>query len=345
MFADDLAALAPDAAALGRFMAALATACQRWGLVINTAKTVVQLIGGAAATACEGCGQQHTTQQQPMVLCDGCDRGWHIGCAQPPLAAVPAGEWVCHACANGPGERANVFCPPISVCGQQLSWVQAFRYLGSTFASSGTLSAELACRFQSAAHAFRHLERPVLRQHAISLRARVQLYLTMVTSVLLYGCESWALTRQQLAIHRCRLRMMLGVRRARDISTADLLVRCRAVSVETLIARRQLRWLGHVARMADTRLAKQVLCCTRDGGVRRAGRQPPSLMKTYADLAARYTSRPAVTAALARHHPDLRMADVYPRAYKTWFDLARGSRAAYRRVVDLMTSQPEEGRQ
>jgi hypothetical protein len=348
MFADDLAALAPDAASLGRFMAALATACRRWGLVISTAKTVVQLVGGAAATACEGCGQQHTTQRQPMVLCDGCDRGWHIGCVQPPLAAVPAGEWLCHACANGPGERSNAFCPPVSVCGQQLSWVQAFRYLGSTFASSGTLGAELACRVQAAAHAFRRLERPVLRQHTISLRARVQLYLIMVTSVLLYGCESWALTRQQLAdlevFHRCRLRMMLGVRRARDISTADLLARCKVVSVATLIARRQLRWLGHVARMADTRLAKRMLSCTRAGGVRRTGRQPPSLMKTYADLTARYTSRPAVRAALA-HHPDLRLADVYPREYRNWFDLARGSRAAYRRVVDLMTSQSEEGRQ
>jgi hypothetical protein len=35
MFADDLAVLAPDAASLGRFMAALATACRRWGLVID----------------------------------------------------------------------------------------------------------------------------------------------------------------------------------------------------------------------------------------------------------------------------------------------------------------------
>jgi hypothetical protein len=54
--------------------------------------------------------------------------------------------------ATSPRGGSATFCPPVSVCGQQLSWVQAFRYLGSTFASSGTLSAELACRFQAAAN-------------------------------------------------------------------------------------------------------------------------------------------------------------------------------------------------
>mmetsp|Transcript_19168 Transcript_19168/g.32220 ORF Transcript_19168/g.32220 Transcript_19168/m.32220 type:complete len:107 (+) Transcript_19168:46-366(+) len=33
-----------------------------------------------------------------MLLCDGCDHGWHTYCSIPPLVAVPEGEWFCGEC-------------------------------------------------------------------------------------------------------------------------------------------------------------------------------------------------------------------------------------------------------
>ena len=30
-----------------------------------------------------------------MLLCDGCERGRHLGCCDPPLDAVPEGCWYC----------------------------------------------------------------------------------------------------------------------------------------------------------------------------------------------------------------------------------------------------------
>jgi hypothetical protein len=33
-----------------------------------------------------------------MLLCDNCDNGWHIYCLDPPLEAVPEGEWLCPDC-------------------------------------------------------------------------------------------------------------------------------------------------------------------------------------------------------------------------------------------------------
>lgn len=342
MFADDLAALAHDTPALHTFLAALAAACKRWGLVISTEKTVLQLVGGGAATACEGCGGQHSTQRQPVVLCDGCERGWHIGCTQPQLPAVPAGAWYCNGCVASPTAPADAFRPPIDVCGESIAWVDAFTYLGSTIASTGSMAAELARRVQLAAGAFRRLERPVLRQHVISLRARVRLYMVMVTSVLLYGCESWAPSRAQLdqleVFHRCRLRMMLGVRRARDVSTTDLLARCSVSSIEALIHRRQLRWLGHLARMAPARVAKRVLYSTWTSGVRRTGRQPASLPETYAALVSRYISAAALRAGLQRDHPDL--LALISRGI-TWFTLAQ-NRSIFHRVVDTMTGLARE---
>ena len=33
-----------------------------------------------------------------MLLCDSCDRGWHLHCLDPPLKAIPAGDWSCPKC-------------------------------------------------------------------------------------------------------------------------------------------------------------------------------------------------------------------------------------------------------
>eukprot|EP00873_Tetraselmis_striata_P036348 jgi/Tetstr1/456612/TSEL_043315.t1 len=38
-----------------------------------------------------------------MLLCDGCDKGFHQGCLQPRLECVPEGDWFCAACAPGAG--------------------------------------------------------------------------------------------------------------------------------------------------------------------------------------------------------------------------------------------------
>jgi hypothetical protein len=92
---------------------------------------------------------------------------------------------------------------------------------------------------------------------------------------------------------RVCLRQILGVRRTDRVSNEDLLVRCGRLetscsgmvvpfeSVETMWRKRVLRWLGHVGRMADSRLAKQLLWAIRPEGSRRRGRPPPSIPEVY----------------------------------------------------------------
>jgi [histone H3]-trimethyl-L-lysine4 demethylase len=38
-----------------------------------------------------------------MLLCDGCDCGYHIFCLDPPLSSIPRGQWFCHTCLFGTG--------------------------------------------------------------------------------------------------------------------------------------------------------------------------------------------------------------------------------------------------
>ena len=33
-----------------------------------------------------------------MLLCDGCDHGYHMYCLRPPLADIPEGDWFCYDC-------------------------------------------------------------------------------------------------------------------------------------------------------------------------------------------------------------------------------------------------------
>ncbi|XP_050348273.1 PHD and RING finger domain-containing protein 1 isoform X2 [Nymphalis io] len=47
-------------------------------------------------TVCEICGS--TEDEETMLLCDGCDLGYHMQCLSPPLAEVPADQWLCPNC-------------------------------------------------------------------------------------------------------------------------------------------------------------------------------------------------------------------------------------------------------
>ena len=52
--------------------------------------------GVAADLPCELC--QSPTLADPMLLCDTCNRGYHISCLTPPLTQVPPGDWHCPVC-------------------------------------------------------------------------------------------------------------------------------------------------------------------------------------------------------------------------------------------------------
>ncbi|KAG6335290.1 hypothetical protein ID866_3794 [Astraeus odoratus] len=46
--------------------------------------------------SCEIC--QKKNHDEEMLLCDGCDCGFHMFCLDPPLTAIPKGQWFCHTC-------------------------------------------------------------------------------------------------------------------------------------------------------------------------------------------------------------------------------------------------------
>ena len=69
------------------------------------------------------------------------------------------------------------------------------------------------------------------------------------------------------------LRRILHVTRFDQIPNTDVLERCKCVSIEGMLLQRQLQWTGHVIRMPDSRIPKQLLYGELAEGRRKAGGQ------------------------------------------------------------------------
>ena len=75
--------------------------------------------------------------------------------------------------------------------------MESFVYLSSEIRSSGSSEPEVLRRIGLAKSCFNLLNRGIWRS-SISVLTKVQLYSTYVQPVLLYGSETWALTRALL---------------------------------------------------------------------------------------------------------------------------------------------------
>ncbi|XP_078672955.1 zinc finger protein DPF3-like isoform X5 [Branchiostoma floridae x Branchiostoma belcheri] len=57
--------------------------------------------------SCHLCGTSENDDQ--LLFCDDCDRGYHMYCLSPPLSAPPEGSWICKLCED---ERKGIIHPP-----------------------------------------------------------------------------------------------------------------------------------------------------------------------------------------------------------------------------------------
>ncbi|BDA49971.1 probable RNA-directed DNA polymerase from mobile element jockey [Coccomyxa sp. Obi] len=154
--------------------------------------------------------------------------------------------------------------------GQPLEQVQMFKYLGSICSADMSMQPEIASRLSRAGGAYHKLSRlKVWKDKNISVKIKVILYKVIVQSTLLYGCETWAVTNEdirKLEVFQMKcLRRILGISLLERIPNAVTRAQCDIPEVANLIRYRRLRYLGHVARMGDTRLPLQFMFGTISG--------------------------------------------------------------------------------
>ena len=146
--------------------------------------------------------------------------------------------------------------------------VDRFPYLGDYISRDGSDEVAVDARIESGSKAFGALRTCIFSSSAITNEAKRAVYTAIVLSITLFGCETWSLTETLLhrlrGMHAQHLRAMCRVTRTHvwkhHLSTQELGQRLGLESIDMEIARRQLRWAGHVSRMDyESRLPRRML--------------------------------------------------------------------------------------
>jgi len=103
----------------------------------------------------------------------------------------------------------------------------------------------------------------IWRDRKLRLPIKIRLYTSIVKAVLLYNAEMWPLTKTETqrleAAHHKWLRRILNVSWKDMVRNESIWVQTGQEKLELSVQERRLRWLGHVPRLSDDRIAKQVL--------------------------------------------------------------------------------------
>ena len=145
--------------------------------------------------------------------------------------------------------------------------MDCFCYLGSFLTRECNDNVDVDARINLASRAFGKLRKCLFASTSISYKAKKFVYECLILAILLYGAEHWCLTeslfRKLRVFHARCVRAMCRVNRLHTrvyrIRTSDLLNRLSLQSIDSYVNRRQLRWLGHVARMEPQRLPRKML--------------------------------------------------------------------------------------
>ena len=136
---------------------------------------------------------------------------------------------------------------------------EKFVFLGSNVPSTED---DVKRRIRLAASAFGRLKASIWSNNSITRQLKVRIYQSLILPIAIYGSESWALRKadtQKLAVFEMRcLRTILGVSLMDKVKNDDIRQRLNIqLSITQVIAKRRLKWFGHVVRMPPDRLPQQ----------------------------------------------------------------------------------------
>ena len=205
--------------------------------------------------------------------------------------------------------------PSITIDNQVLEVADHFTYLGSIISSNLSLDSEIDKHIAKAASVMARLSKTVWSNNQLTSNTKLQVYQACVLSTLLYGCESWTTYARQEnrleSFHLHCLRCILGITWQDKVTNTAVLGHAGSHSIHLLLCHRRLRWLGHVHRMGDGRIPKDVLYGQLATGHRPAGH--PALR--FKDV--------------CKH--DLKLADIDPGSWEQIADYRSAWRSAVRK--------------
>ncbi len=176
-----------------------------------------------------------------------------------------------------PPDKAHRTQPTVELGETVLENVDHFPYLGSHLSSRADLDDEIQHRLKCAGTAFGRLKQRVFQDHDICTDTKMRVYKAVVIPTLLYASETWTTYRRHLKtlekFHQRCLRSILNVSWEDRRTNTSVLKEAETSSIEALVIKSQLRWSGHVVRMTEERLPKQMFYSQLKEGARRRGGQ------------------------------------------------------------------------
>ena len=163
------------------------------------------------------------------------------------------------------------------------------------------------------------LSKRVCENHQLTLNTKLKVYQACILSTLLCGSESWTTyARQENRLEgfhlRC-LRQIMGVRWQDRVTNTAVLEKEGSLSMHFMLCQHRLWWLGHVHRMEDGRIPKDLLYGQLALGCRPVGR--PALR--YKDVCKR----------------DLKLMDINPDSWEKLAD----DRDGWRRAANMVSKR------
>ena len=154
--------------------------------------------------------------------------------------------------------------------------VERFAYLGSHLSSNTSIDDEIQYRLRCAASAFGKLRKRVFDDHDLRNTTKIKVYQAIVLPTLLYGSETWTTYRRNIKtlekFHQRSLRNILKISWEDRRTNTSIFEESNCTSIEAMLIKNQLRWAGHIVRMADNRLPKQIFYSELSEGTRSLGK-------------------------------------------------------------------------
>ena len=143
--------------------------------------------------------------------------------------------------------------------------VRDFKYLGSTITEDNNTSTEIKVRIAAGNRSY-YSCLSMMKSRMLSRKSKVRIYKTLIKPVVMYGSETWTMSKKDqsalLVWERKILRKIYGPVNDHDTwrirTNSELQELYQDASIVADIKGRRLRWAGHVERMEDSRKCKKV---------------------------------------------------------------------------------------
>ena len=227
LFADDLAVLATEKEELLEHLEKWNQALGEAGMKINIDKTKVMKFSkdtvGHAETGKFPCGVCGKGVGANSILCTKCNKWIHGKCSGLLKGTMGvAKQFTCKSCS---GDSIGIGAKAKDKEGGEYEVVNQFCYLGNMLEANGGVAAAVRARIQKAWANWKKMA-PLLQLRQLSYKIKGWIYRVVVRSTMMYGMETWPMTKETMYRLECTqmrmLRWMAGISRAERRTNASI---------------------------------------------------------------------------------------------------------------------------